>query len=239
MLLVTSIQGTGLHVNAKTEWKETEITSLTYDVAVSECEDEEAFLWKAQTASWQEKSQTVSINGEGDYSFTVDVGTEAGMKNLGYVEAISDSAMKIEIEKITVNDTYELTFESNPILQPGVANANGLANIWNTQVGTKICQNDNAYLALNQVDGAITLYVGEEVAEDPTTEDSSAENSSEELSTEESSTEDGVKDIQMETAQITSIKYEVTVEGSADATSFEWKAQAASWNERAKTVELN
>lgn len=137
ILVATGIQVTGLTVNAKTEWK-------------------------AQTASWQEKSQTVELNGEGDYSFTLDLGSEAGMKNLGFVELISDSVMKIEVRKITVNDTYMLSFGSNPVLQAGVNNCNGLANIWNVQPQVKICGDNSAYLALDQQDGAIQLYVAQE-----------------------------------------------------------------------------
>ncbi|MBQ6788287.1 MAG: cellulase family glycosylhydrolase [Lachnospiraceae bacterium] len=282
ILVATGIQVTGLTVNAKTEWKETNITSIKYDVTVSECEGEDAFEWKAQTASWQEKSQTVELNGEGDYSFALDLGSKAGMKNLGFVELISDSAMKIEVRKITVNDTYMLSFGSNPVLQAGVKDCNGLANIWNTSVGTKICQSDDAYLALNQADGAIALYVAEEVeessseekseveksetaessseaessmveesseeySEEETTneEESSEEVTSEEESTEEESSEEVTTEEQtseesvMEIESITSVKYEVTVDGSNDLASFTWKAQAASWQEKAQIIELD
>lgn len=140
------------------------ITSVKYEVTVENSDSTASFEWKAQAASWQEKATTVKLDGDGDYSFELAFDYEEGLKNLGYIMPISDSEMTVTVNKIIVNG-YELTYKTAPVLQPGVNNANGLANIWNIDPEVRICSSDNAYLALDQKDGAITFYAKSEKEE--------------------------------------------------------------------------
>lgn len=151
-------------ISEKFNFETEPITSIKYEVTVSGSDSETSFEWKLQTASWQEKAKTVELNGDGNYSFEFTLDYEEGLKNLGYVEPISDSEMTVTIDKIIVNGN-ELTYETAPVLKAGVENENGLANIWNVQPQVKICGDDKAYLALDKQDGAITFYA-EKVNED-------------------------------------------------------------------------
>ncbi len=140
------------------------ITSVKYEVTVENSDSTASFEWKAQAASWQEKATTVKLDEDGDYSFELAFDYEEGLKNPGYIMPISDSEMTVTVNKIIVNG-YELTYKTAPVLQPGVNNANGLANIWNIDPEVRICSSDNAYLALDKKDGAITFYAKSEKEE--------------------------------------------------------------------------
>lgn len=220
---------------AKTKWKETAITSLQYDVTVDNCGEETYFEWKAQGASWNEKTAQVELDGEGEYSFSLDFDNEEGMKNLGYIPVIEDSTITVEVRSITVNGKYSLTYQDNPVLKAGVENSNGLSNIWNSTAEEKLCSTEGAYLALNHTDGAIMLYVEEEDQEETTETEETSET---EESTEESTEEEPAQDDAQEQT-ITSISYLFTVKNSEDLTSFTWKAQGASWNEKVEEVKLS
>ena len=248
-MLVTMIPNMGFGTaEAKTKWQETAITSLQYDVVVDNCGEETSFEWKSQGASWSERTAQVKLAGNGEYSFSLTFDDEKGMKNLGYIPVIGGSAMTVEVSSITVNGSYKMTYADNPVLKAGVENSNGLSNIWNSSPETKICSSEGAYLALDHADGAIMLYVEMEASstEEESTEEetSTEEESSEEESSEEESseTEESTEETKQEDAQaqeITAISYFFTVKDSADLTSFTWKAQGASWNEKVKEVELN
>ena len=56
--------------------------------------------------------------------------TVAGMINLGYVATIEGRGMTVTVDKITVNETYELSYETAPVLKVGSSWENGLVNIW-------------------------------------------------------------------------------------------------------------
>ena len=84
------------------------ITSVKYEVTVENSDSTASFEWKAQAASWQEKTTTVKLDGDGDYSFELAFDYEEGLKNLGYIMPISDSEMTVTVNKIIVNG-YELT----------------------------------------------------------------------------------------------------------------------------------
>lgn len=201
------------------EYVTEQITSVKYDVTVAGSGDTASFSFEAQGSSWTTKSTTVALEGDRDYSFELAFDYEKGLKNLGFISEIAGSAMTVTVNKITVNDKYELTYETTPVLQPGVAYMNGLSNIWGVQPQVVICGNSSAYLALDHADGAIQLYVAVEV-EDPSTED-----------TEQDPTT-------VEAQLLTSISYHMSVV-DADTESFTFKAQAASWSEKSQTVALN
>lgn len=141
-----------------------QISSVKYEVTVENSESFTSFEWKAQGASWQEKTKNVELNGDGDYSFDLAFDNEDGLKNLGYIMPVVDSEMTVTIHKVIVNG-YELEYETEPVLKAGADNENGLSNIWNVKPGVRICGNDNAYLALDKQDGAITLYAKDEKEE--------------------------------------------------------------------------
>lgn len=206
----TTVEETTEEVSMETE----PITSVKYEVTVENSDFTASFEWKAQAASWQEKATTVKLDGDGDYSFELAFDYEEGLKNLGYIMPISDSEMTVTVNKIIVNG-YELTYKTAPVLQPGVNNANGLANIWNIDPEVRICSSDNAYLALDQKDGAIQLYAKQE---------------------EESKEEEITEAAQVEAQLLTSLTYYMTVADSEDTESFTWNVQAASWNAMNQTV---
>ncbi len=205
--------------SADVEYVTEQITSVKYDVTVAGSGDTASFSFEAQGSSWTTKSTTVALNGDGDYSFELAFDYEKGLKNLGFVSEIAGSEMTITVNKITVNEKYELTYETAPVLQPGVAYMNGLSNIWGVQPQVVICKNNSAYLALDHADGAIQLYVAVEV-EEPSTEDTEQEPAT------------------VEAQLLTSISYHMSVT-DADTESFTFKAQAASWSEKSQTVALN
>lgn len=120
--------------------------------------DRNSSTWNVQAASWNAMNQTVALDGDGEYQVTFQLDYEEGMKNLGYIEPIDGSSMTATITKIVVNDTYELEYETAPVLKAGENGANGLANIWNVEPEVRICGNDDAYFALDKKDGAITFY---------------------------------------------------------------------------------
>ena len=138
------------------------LTSLTYHMTVADSEDTESFAWNVQAASWNAMNQTVTLDGDGEYEVSFDLDYEEGMKNLGYIEPMDGSSMTATITKIVVNDTYELEYETAPVLKAGENGANGLANIWNVEPEVRICGNDDAYFALDKKDGAITFYTKSE-----------------------------------------------------------------------------
>ncbi|MBE5878054.1 MAG: hypothetical protein E7290_14370 [Lachnospiraceae bacterium] len=180
ILTVSGLQMTGIDVNAKTQWKETAVTSVAYDVTVAGSGETSSFTWQATAASWSNVSNVVGLQGDGDYHFGLALNNETGMINLGYVETIADSGMTVTVNKITVNDTYELTYDSAPVLKAGSSWENGLVNIWSgLEGGAKICQNDKAYLAYDAASNLIKLYVAEEVADESTPEESSVVSSTE------------------------------------------------------------
>ena len=138
------------------------LTSLTYHMTVADSEDTESFIWNVQAASWNAMNQTVTLAGDGEYEVSFQLDYEEGMKNLGYIEPMDGSSMTATITKIVVNDTYELEYETAPVLKAGENGANGLANIWNVEPEVRICGNDDAYFALDKKDGAITFYTKSE-----------------------------------------------------------------------------
>ena len=153
---------------SKEETQEVEaqvLTSIAYHMTVADSEDTESFTWNIQAASWNAMNQTVSLDGDGEYEVSFDLDYEEGMKNLGYIEPIDGSSMTATITKIVVNGTYELEYETAPVLKAGENGANGLANIWNVEPEVRICGNDDAYFALDKKDGAITFYAKSEKEE--------------------------------------------------------------------------
>ena len=130
ILMVSGMQTGGLSVNAETQWKDATITSVAYDVTVAGSGETSSFTWQATAASWSNVSNVVGLQGDGDYHFGLALNNETGMINLGYVETIADSAMTVTVNKIIVNDTYELTYDSAPVLKAGSSWENGLVNIW-------------------------------------------------------------------------------------------------------------
>lgn len=152
------------------------ITSITYYMTVSNSGNLTSLPWKATDVNWGTKEQSIAINGDGEYSVTLSFDSVAGMKNLGYIDCyekdennndvlkdeFKDCDIKVTITKITVNNSYDLVYESDPVLD---ITTNGLANIWNVSVGEKICGTNSAYLALDKTDGAITFYATKEKEE--------------------------------------------------------------------------
>ena len=237
ILLITGIQVSGLTVDAETKWTETAITSVKFEVtvanAVSGGDALESFDWEVWDANWNKPSTTVALDGAGDYTIDVAFDSVAGLKNLGFINP-KGSEMTVTVNKVIVNG-YELTYETTPVLKD-FEGSNGLANIWNVSVGTVICGNDNAYLALDKTDGAIQLYVSSDTSDDNSgtggdnvTDDNNGTGDNDET--------DDTEAEWVETA-ITSLKYEVSVAG-ADVDSFTWTVQDGGWNKPSITVALN
>ena len=219
ILLVTGIQVSGLTVDAETEWTETAITSLKYEVtvenSVSGGDALESFDWTTVDGNWSEKKTTVALNGDGDYTIEVANVSASGLINLGYITQIADSAMTVTINKVVVNG-YELVYEAAPVLKANSSWENGLVNIWSgLESGAQICGSDNAYLAFDGDASLIKLYVG-----------AGTENETEWTET-----------------TITSLKYEVAVENSVSGgdalESFDWTTVDGNWSEKKTTVALN
>lgn len=203
------------------------ITSITYYMTVANSGDLTSIPFKAQDAGWNTEEQTITLNGDGDYSVKLSFDSTAGMKNLGYIDTkvndvvtdeFKDSSLTVTITKITVNDTYDLVYETAPVLD---VNSNALANIWGVAAGVKICGTSDAYLASEDVladdsttgknDNVIKLYVKDENSGDE------SENTTE---------------------AITSIKYEVTVADRGSLTEFTWIAVGNSWEKYTSNVTL-
>ncbi|MGN0298620.1 MAG: cellulase family glycosylhydrolase, partial [Lachnospiraceae bacterium] len=169
LVVLVGISFPQLRAAAAEVWNTEPITKLTYQVTINNSQGVTQFDWEATGSNWVAVNAQVPVKGDGSYSFSVELDYVSGMKNLGYISNVSreeeqDIAqlMTVTVNQITVNDKYALIYEVAPVLEPESGN-NGISNIWNTAVGEKVCKSDNAYLALDQADGALTLYVkGEE-----------------------------------------------------------------------------
>lgn len=198
--------------NLDITYVEQDITSIRYEITVGNSQGEAFLEWNATGASWSGWAKEVALAGDGSYEFTLSFNTETGMKNLGYMNIIEGSAMTVTVDKLVINDTYELQYESAPVLQAGVENSNGISNIWNVAPQERICGDANAYLALDKADGAITLYIPGEKEEE----------------------EEG----QIVPQPITKIQYQLSLSDVDTETEFTWKAQAGSWAENEQTVTI-
>jgi endoglucanase len=218
LLTVTGINLTTVQIHAETETTKqavaTSITSIEYDVTVADRSDEESFTWTSAdtTNGWGVVSTNVPLTGNGNTSFTVTYDSVAGFYNLGYIELITGSEMTVTVNKVTVNGTYELTFESPKELKAGSSTENGLPNKWSgLSDGVAFCSGNDAYLAYDATAGMICFYTY------PDAEASAAA---------------------YEETTVSSITYDVTVAGWSDEESFTWKSVDNGWNAGDKKVSL-
>lgn len=135
----------------------TPITSIRYDFNITDLTEETELEFINTAVSWSNGTAYIAVKGDGNYSFTISVNNENGMKNLGYFTTIAESTAKAVLSSITINDTYELSYAAQ--LEIGSDNKNGLGNIWNISgPGTKAAEGPNGYLALNEDSSAIVFY---------------------------------------------------------------------------------
>lgn len=201
----------------------TEITSVQYDIAVEGVKEENVLTWRSQDSNWSEHSTEIELNGDGNYQFSQSYSSVDGFKNLGYIETIADSEIMVTLNKITINETYELTFEEEKVLQVGTSWNNGLPNIWSGLNDEAIvCGNEQAYLAMNSADSLISFYILQEQPEEDKKDESDIEN-----------------ETKAEETAISKISFQIKVSQIADETAFEWSAMDANWGEQTTKVDVS
>ncbi len=136
------------------------ISSVKYDFEVAGVTNETSLTFNAQDTNWKGYSEDIALNGDGNYSVTINMENVSGLTNLGYFTQIEGSGITAKLTKVTVNGEYELT--ASGTAQVGTANQNGYANIWNTNADTKVAEGSNAYLEVNSEKSGINFYVVEE-----------------------------------------------------------------------------
>lgn len=201
----------------------TAITSVEYDIDVEGVKEEKVLKWHSQDSNWSEHLTEISLDGNGNYQFLQTYSSVDGFKNLGYMETIDDSEIKVTLRKIVVNETYELTFEEEKVLQVGTSWNNGLPNIWSgLDDKALVCGNEDAYLAMNSADSLISFYILQE---------QSGEDKKDEGDIEDKTDAD-------ETA-ISKVSFQVNVSQITDETAFEWSATDANWGEQTTKVDIS
>ena len=136
------------------------ITSLKYHMTIADVGETASFTWIVQAVNADSQEKEISLTSDSnEYDVEFEFDSVTGMQNLGYIKQDENSSLTVTITKITVNDSYELTYESAPVLKANSDWENGLAHIWGAAAGERICGNDSAYLANNEGKTAITLYV--------------------------------------------------------------------------------
>ncbi|MGN0369840.1 MAG: cellulase family glycosylhydrolase [Butyrivibrio sp.] len=145
MMVVTSLSFAPKKVLAS-EDVQTNFTSIKYDVTVSGVTTETSFDFYVTTgSSWTNQKKTINLNGDGVYSIEYTFSNLAGMRNMGWVDTIEGSSMQVKVDKLTINGTYELTYDKT--MDAGSTSTNGMDNIWGGLAdGTKIATSDKAYV---------------------------------------------------------------------------------------------
>lgn len=140
------------------EGVKTPIQKLVYTITASNLQENTRFDvvgagWNARTETLNMEEQTQELTMS--YDSSVD-----GIINMGFVydteSGLSNSDTSITVEKITINDTYEILLDS-VILN---SNSNGLKNIWSgLSDGDIVYEGENCYFAFNEADQLIYFYV--------------------------------------------------------------------------------
>ncbi|MCD8328630.1 MAG: dockerin type I repeat-containing protein [Ruminococcus sp.] len=100
------------------------INSITYNFTVTNGAIT-TVAFSAQSSSYKDFNASVDVEGNGDYSVTIDNINADALNNLGSLDATS---ALLTVTTILVNDTY--LFEVNAALQSGSTTYNSIGNIW-------------------------------------------------------------------------------------------------------------
>ncbi|BCN29385.1 cellulase family glycosylhydrolase [Anaeromicropila herbilytica] len=138
----------------------TPISSIKYEFNVTGITNETSLSFTCTTSDYANLAKDTVLNGDGNYSITVNPNNAQGMVNMGFFTTIANSSIKATLTKITINDTYVLNYSSTQSPVEIASNTNnGLSNIWGSlTAGTKIAEGTNGYLALNSDKSAFVLY---------------------------------------------------------------------------------
>ena len=112
----------------------------------------------AQFMGWEEVPGTISPPQNGACSVTLVPSAPAdGLANLGWISRHDGTEITLKLDKITINETYELTRTSPYLIETKPGGADGLPNIWWGDIaqGAKLFTNaaGNAWLAWYSNDG--------------------------------------------------------------------------------------
>jgi endoglucanase len=225
-MVLTGISISPATAKAATGPVATAITSIAYDITVSGVSDETSLTWTSQDSNWQSPTVTLPLKGDGDYTFTAEYSSVAGLKNMGYFAESNNEALTITINKMVVNGTYSI----NPgvTLKPGVADENGsksynaLKNIWGGLSDGQVLYGDenkeSAFFAYDKTNDTIYFYTIGEIADvEP---------------------DDEPTDGPVATA-LNSIVYDLTISGVKDETSLSWTSQDGGWTMHTVTLPLD
>ena len=194
------------------------IESLTYDVIAESVPKEITF--KVQNSNNEEKIVKIDKTGEQELSISFDSAVD-GMQNMGYIfyeENTTSDTAKVTVNKITVNEKYEILIGENgaTLLLPSDWQ-NGLKNIYNlgegVTSGDKVYEGTDSYFAYEKTgqDENIYFYAKPSGGESGGGEDNPQK----------------PQDKRYEKTKINKLVYNVTTNGVQDGTKF--KATDSSW----------
>lgn len=189
----------------------TNISSIRYDFSIAGITDETSLTINSTSSNWSNVSATFELSDDGDYSATLDFDNSEGLINLGFFTVVSGSAITANVNKITVNDTVELSVDADLLV--GIEGNNGMNNIWNTEAGAKVAIGANGYIELNSDKSALEFY---SIAETPEPAPTPV------------------------AKNITSIQYEFAISGINGESQLTFKNQTLpDWAERTSQLELS
>lgn len=134
----------------------TAISTIKYDFSIANATAGSNITFEMTDANWGTHSQTLQLTGDGDYSVSFDLGYVPGIINMGYFVTDTTSTAVATLTKVTVNGTYEMTY--NATLKINSTWENSLINIWwELADGAKIANGTTGYIAYTR--GTSTLLV--------------------------------------------------------------------------------